>query len=55
MRVFLFLGVKLHPRAVELKRITAEQSVRTMRKVFDTAGPKDSGKFFDYTGKEYPW
>lgn len=36
-------------------KITAEQSVHAMRKVFDAAGPNDSGKFFDYTGKEYPW
>lgn len=36
-------------------KITAEQSVHAMRKVFDAAGPKDSGKFFDYTGSEYPW
>ena len=36
-------------------KITAEQSVRGMRKVFDAAGPKESGKFFDYTGKEYAW
>ena len=36
-------------------KITAGQSVRAMRKVFDQAGPKDSGKFFDYSGKEYAW
>jgi NAD(P)-dependent dehydrogenase (short-subunit alcohol dehydrogenase family) len=33
-------------------RITAEESVLAMRKVFAAVGPNDSGKFFDYTGKD---
>jgi NAD(P)-dependent dehydrogenase (short-subunit alcohol dehydrogenase family) len=36
-------------------KITAEQSVSAMRKVFDAAELKDSGKFYDYTGREYAW
>ena len=36
-------------------KITAEESVRAMRKVFEKAGPAQSGKFFNYDGREYAW
>lgn len=36
-------------------KITATESVNAMRKVFDQAGPSQSGKFFNYDGREYPW
>ena len=26
-----------------------------MRRLIATLGPKQSGKFFNYTGREYPW
>jgi NAD(P)-dependent dehydrogenase (short-subunit alcohol dehydrogenase family) len=35
--------------------ITAEESVTAMRRLFDEAGPAQSGKFFNYDGSEYPW
>jgi NAD(P)-dependent dehydrogenase (short-subunit alcohol dehydrogenase family) len=36
-------------------KITAAQSVQAMRKVFESAGPAQTGKFFNYDGAEYPW
>ena len=36
-------------------RMTAADSVIRMRKVIDSAGPAQSGKFFNYDGAEYPW
>ena len=36
-------------------RMTAAESVIRMRKVIDSAGPAQSGKFFNYDGAEYPW
>ncbi len=36
-------------------KITATQSVQGMRKVFENAGPAQTGKFFNYDGAEYPW
>ena len=36
-------------------KITATQSVQAMRKVFENAGPAQSGRFFNYDGAEYPW
>jgi len=36
-------------------RLTAADSVERMRKVIDNAGPAQSGKFFNYDGREYPW
>lgn len=36
-------------------KITAAQSVQGMRKVFMSAGPDQTGKFFNYDGAEYPW
>ena len=35
--------------------LTPEESARRMRVVFDKLGPKDSGKFWHHTGKEFPW
>ena len=35
--------------------LTPEDSVRRMRAILDKVGPTDSGKFFHYTGKEFPW
>ena len=39
------------PRAL----IDAETSVAGMRAVIEGAGPKDSGRFFNYDGAEVPW
>jgi NAD(P)-dependent dehydrogenase (short-subunit alcohol dehydrogenase family) len=36
-------------------RITAADSVARMRKVIDSAGPAQNGKFYNYDGAEYPW
>jgi NAD(P)-dependent dehydrogenase (short-subunit alcohol dehydrogenase family) len=35
--------------------IDASTSVAGMRAVIESAGPRVSGHFFDYTGKEIPW
>jgi NAD(P)-dependent dehydrogenase (short-subunit alcohol dehydrogenase family) len=35
--------------------LTAEASVAGMRRLFDSLGPADSGKFFNHDGREYPW
>jgi hypothetical protein len=26
-----------------------------MRRLIETLGPNDSGKFYNYDGREYPW
>jgi NAD(P)-dependent dehydrogenase (short-subunit alcohol dehydrogenase family) len=31
------------------------KSVRALRRLIATLGPKQSGKFFNHTGREYPW
>ena len=31
------------------------ESIRRMRRLIATLGPEQSGKFFNYTGREYPW
>jgi NAD(P)-dependent dehydrogenase (short-subunit alcohol dehydrogenase family) len=31
------------------------ESISQMRRLIATLGPKQSGKFFNYTGREYPW
>jgi NAD(P)-dependent dehydrogenase (short-subunit alcohol dehydrogenase family) len=36
-------------------RLTPEQSVTAMRRLIGRLGPKDSGKFYNYDGREYPW
>jgi NAD(P)-dependent dehydrogenase (short-subunit alcohol dehydrogenase family) len=35
--------------------LTPEKSVTAMRRVIDKLGPRDSGKFYNYDGDEYPW
>lgn len=35
--------------------IDVEESVSGMRKVIAGAGPAQSGRFYDYAGKEIPW
>ncbi len=51
----------LHPGWVKTEmggphaKITPQESVRGMRKVIDNFKLKDSGRFFDYAGKELPW
>jgi NAD(P)-dependent dehydrogenase (short-subunit alcohol dehydrogenase family) len=35
--------------------LTPEQSVTAMRGVIARLGPRDSGKFFNYDGREHPW
>jgi NAD(P)-dependent dehydrogenase (short-subunit alcohol dehydrogenase family) len=32
-----------------------QESVTAMRRLIDTLGPKHSGKFYNYDGREYPW
>jgi NAD(P)-dependent dehydrogenase (short-subunit alcohol dehydrogenase family) len=34
---------------------TPEDSISAMRKVIAGLGPQDTGKFFNYTGEEFPW
>ena len=36
-------------------KITPAESVRTLRSLIDAIKPEDSGKFFNYDGKPYPW
>jgi NAD(P)-dependent dehydrogenase (short-subunit alcohol dehydrogenase family) len=36
-------------------KLTPEQSVTAMRRVIAELGPKDSGRFYNYDGREYPW
>src|SRR5213082_859553 len=35
--------------------LTPEQSVSAMRRLIERLGPKDSGRFYNYDGREYPW
>jgi NAD(P)-dependent dehydrogenase (short-subunit alcohol dehydrogenase family) len=35
--------------------LTPEQSVTAMRRVISDLGPRDSGRFYNYDGREYPW
>jgi len=35
--------------------IAMAESVTTLRHLIDTLGPAQSGKFFNYDGREYPW
>ena len=35
--------------------LTAQESVAAMRRLIDTWGPAQSGKFLSYDGREYPW
>jgi NAD(P)-dependent dehydrogenase (short-subunit alcohol dehydrogenase family) len=36
-------------------RLTPQQSVSAMRGLIAKLGPEDSGKFFHYDGRQYPW
>ena len=35
--------------------LSAEASVSAMRRLIETLGPPQSGRFFNYDGREYPW
>jgi NAD(P)-dependent dehydrogenase (short-subunit alcohol dehydrogenase family) len=35
--------------------LSAKTSVTAMRRLIETLGPAQSGKFFNYDGREYPW
>jgi NAD(P)-dependent dehydrogenase (short-subunit alcohol dehydrogenase family) len=35
--------------------LSPQQSVRAMRRLIETLGPKHSGKFYNYDGREYAW
>jgi NAD(P)-dependent dehydrogenase (short-subunit alcohol dehydrogenase family) len=35
--------------------LTPDESVSTLRRLIATLGPEQSGKFFNHTGREYPW
>jgi len=36
-------------------KLTPEQSITAMRRVISELGPDDSGRFYNYDGREYPW
>ena len=36
-------------------KLTPEQSVTAMRRVIAELGPNESGRFYNYDGREYPW
>ena len=36
-------------------RISPEESIGAMRRLFSKLGPGDSGRFYHYDGREYPW
>jgi NAD(P)-dependent dehydrogenase (short-subunit alcohol dehydrogenase family) len=36
-------------------KLTAQESVTALRRLIDAFGPNDSGKFYNYDGREYPW
>ena len=33
----------------------AGRSISALRRLIATLGPEQSGKFFNHTGREYPW
>ena len=35
--------------------LTPAESVKRLRDLIETLGPAQSGKFFNYDGREYPW
>jgi NAD(P)-dependent dehydrogenase (short-subunit alcohol dehydrogenase family) len=35
--------------------LSPQESVTAMRQLIDTFGPKHSGNFYNYDGREYPW
>ena len=36
-------------------KLSPEESIQAMRRLFARLGPEDSGKFYNYDGREYPW
>jgi NAD(P)-dependent dehydrogenase (short-subunit alcohol dehydrogenase family) len=36
-------------------KLSPEESVGAMRRVIAKLGTKDSGRFYNYDGREYPW
>jgi NAD(P)-dependent dehydrogenase (short-subunit alcohol dehydrogenase family) len=36
-------------------RLTPQESVTALRRLIDSLGLKNSGKFYNYDGREYPW
>lgn len=55
------IAIALHPGWVKTDMggsgadIDVQTSVAGMRAVLERAGARESGRFFDYTGKELPW
>ena len=35
--------------------LSVKESVTSLRRLIETIGPAQSGKFFNYDGREYPW
>ena len=35
--------------------LSPQESVTAMRRLIDTFGPNQSGKFYNYDDREYPW
>ena len=35
--------------------LSPQESVTAMRRLIETLGPNQSGKFYNYDGREYPW
>jgi NAD(P)-dependent dehydrogenase (short-subunit alcohol dehydrogenase family) len=35
--------------------LSPQESVTAMRRLIETLGPDQSGKFYNYDGREYPW
>jgi len=35
--------------------LSPQESVTAMRGLIETVGPNQSGKFYNYDGREYPW
>jgi NAD(P)-dependent dehydrogenase (short-subunit alcohol dehydrogenase family) len=54
-------GVLVHPGWVRTDMggpkasLSPQESVKAMRRLIDTFGPKNSGRFYSYDGREYPW
>jgi NAD(P)-dependent dehydrogenase (short-subunit alcohol dehydrogenase family) len=36
-------------------KLSPEESIQALRRVIAKIGPEDSGKFYNYDGREYPW
>jgi NAD(P)-dependent dehydrogenase (short-subunit alcohol dehydrogenase family) len=36
-------------------KLSPEQSISAMRRVISKLGPTDSGRFYNYDGREFPW